>query len=134
MEVGLDMKQHILLVDDDWHLCRALQLGLVGMGYSVATAANAKDALRLFESQSFDIVVSDVVMPGPSGYWLANEIQACQPATAIIMMTASPDSPFFERRNGRRGQPAPEDLASAHTLPHILKPFLLSKLVELFPS
>jgi two-component system response regulator PilR (NtrC family) len=58
-------------------------------GYSVATADSAVHAKQMIESgENFDLVVSDVSMPGMSGLDLLREIRKLKPETAVVIMTA----------------------------------------------
>jgi two-component system response regulator PilR (NtrC family) len=57
-------------------------------GYDVSVAASAEEALRLMDSVLFDLVLSDVNMPGLSGIELLGRIKQLSPETAVLMLTA----------------------------------------------
>ncbi|GAB5382178.1 MAG: two-component system response regulator GlrR [Aliiglaciecola sp.] len=78
----------ILLVDDDENLLRLMTIRLQGEGYQVATAEGGKEALRLLNTQSFDVVLSDLRMPGLDGLSLFEEIVALRRDIPVILMTA----------------------------------------------
>ena len=79
----------ILLVEDEKSMRDLLGLMLRKEGYSVATADSALEAKELLESgESFDLVVSDVSMPGMSGLDLLRELRRLTPETAVVIMTA----------------------------------------------
>ena len=69
-------------------LIASLQIELSEAGYEVCDAADATTAMRLFDAQPFDLVVSDVRMSGPSGLDLLGYIKQRQPETVVILMTA----------------------------------------------
>jgi two-component system response regulator PilR (NtrC family) len=79
----------ILVVEDEKSMRDLLGLMLRKEGYSVATADSALQAKQLLESgESFELVISDVSMPGMSGLDLLREIRRIAPETAVVIMTA----------------------------------------------
>lgn len=78
----------ILLVDDDENLLRLMTIRLQGEGYHVATAEGGKEALRQLNTQSFDVVLSDLRMPGLDGLSLFEEIVSLRRDVPVILMTA----------------------------------------------
>jgi CheY-like chemotaxis protein len=56
--------EHILLVDDDEAVRRTLSAVLRGSQFSVTEAANVTDALQLISTQSFEVLLCDLHMPG----------------------------------------------------------------------
>jgi two-component system, OmpR family, phosphate regulon response regulator OmpR len=78
---------HLLVVDDDERLRQLLQKYLSGNGYRVSVAANAADARALMKSMAFDLLILDVMMPGESGFDLAQSVRASS-AVPILMLTA----------------------------------------------
>ena len=78
----------VLLVDDDESLLRLMTLRLQGEGYAVQSAESGKDALRLLNTQSVDVVLSDLRMPGLDGLSLFEEIMAIGKDIPVILMTA----------------------------------------------
>jgi PAS domain S-box-containing protein len=78
----------ILVVDDDLGICRTLAEILEQDGCVVETAGDGSEALRRLEGVDFDLVLSDVVMPGMDGYELYTTIQQQRPELPVIMMTA----------------------------------------------
>jgi DNA-binding response OmpR family regulator len=81
--------RRLLVVDDDTLLLQMLTTGLAAEGYSVATAANGRDALRLLTTQKFDLVVLDVMMPYVDGYHVAHEIAGLlgENAPKVLLIT-----------------------------------------------
>jgi CheY-like chemotaxis protein len=64
-----------LVVDDDEDNMELFSAALTACGATVATASRAGEALRLLAMQPFDIVVSDIAMPGGDGYWLIRQVR-----------------------------------------------------------
>ncbi len=82
------MKIRILVVDDELSMREFLSILLEREGYVVSVAGSAEDALRSMESALFDLVLSDVNMPGLSGIELLARIKEKSPETAVLMLTA----------------------------------------------
>ncbi len=82
------MNIRILVVDDELSMREFLSILLEREGYDVSVAGSAVDALRLMESALFDLVLSDVNMPGLSGIELLARIKEKSPETAVLMLTA----------------------------------------------
>lgn len=82
------MKGTILVVDDE----RSIRVGLKGLlakeGYEVAIAESGDAALRFLDGQPFDLVLSDLRMPGLDGISLLKQIKGKYPDTLVVMMTA----------------------------------------------
>jgi two-component system response regulator GlrR len=78
----------ILLVDDDESLLRLMTIRLEGEGYKVQNAEGGKEALKLMNTQNFDLVLSDLRMPGLDGLSLFEEIMALRKDIPVILMTA----------------------------------------------
>ena len=82
------MKIRILIVDDELSMREFLSILLEREGYDVNVAASANDALSMMQSALFDLVLSDVNMPGLSGIELLARIKEISPETAVLMLTA----------------------------------------------
>jgi len=82
------MKGTILVVDDE----RSIRVGLRGLlgkeGYDVSIAESGEEALQLIARQSFDVVLTDLRMPGVDGISLLKQIKDRYPETVVVMMTA----------------------------------------------
>ncbi|WP_213998770.1 sigma 54-interacting transcriptional regulator [Arsukibacterium sp.] len=83
-----DPKPRLLLVDDDPSLLRLLTLRLEGEGYQVVSADCAETALTILNKQSFDVVLSDLRMPGLDGMSLFDEIAKRYQGLPVVLMTA----------------------------------------------
>ena len=80
----------ILIVDDD-EAIRSLLRGCLGDSYRCATAASAEEAVTLLQSGSFNLVLSDITMPGTSGLDLCRYVQQTYPRTVVVMISAMTD-------------------------------------------
>jgi DNA-binding NtrC family response regulator len=78
----------ILVVDDDPSLRRVLQVQLEQEGYEVAVTASAQQTLSVLQLRQFDLVITDLKMPGMSGLELLKLVRLQYPQTIIIMLTA----------------------------------------------
>ncbi len=80
------MKQ-ILFVDDHEVLARLSCEILEMQGYKAVSAYNAEDALRKFENESFDLIVTDMRMEGMNGLELARRVHQKSPEVPVIIVT-----------------------------------------------
>ena len=82
------MKTKILVVDDDPALRRIIEYKLTQHGYAVSVAGDGDEAAALLRGTKFDLVLTDMKMPGLSGIDLLEQAKQLQPETAVILMTA----------------------------------------------
>jgi DNA-binding response OmpR family regulator len=80
-------KVHVLVVDDEKMIRSLLKMSLQRMGYEVTPAENGEEALALFRSGSFDLVLLDILMPDVDGFTVCSEIRR-ESGVPIIMLTA----------------------------------------------
>jgi putative two-component system response regulator len=78
----------VLAVDDEPDLCRMIAIWLNREGIACDTAHNVLQAVSILEEHQYDLVVTDIMMPGQSGIDLLDIVRQRFPATAIIMATA----------------------------------------------
>jgi DNA-binding NtrC family response regulator len=83
----LARKAHLLLVDDDPHTLASLSRAFRMAGHEVTICDNANRAVELMRSEPFDLVFSDVVMPGKMGLDLLEEMKSSGIKTPIIMIS-----------------------------------------------
>ncbi len=84
----MKQKPTILIVDDEPNIRRILQLAFEKVGYDAAMAEDTHTALGLISERQPDCVITDVTMPGRSGYELLREIKATWPQVPVVIMTA----------------------------------------------
>lgn len=77
----------LLIVDDDADIRQAVVRRFERLGYRVAGAENAAEALRLSEKREFDVAVVDLVMPGMSGIELLERMRSDHAECEVIMLT-----------------------------------------------
>jgi len=92
----------VLVVDDNASILRFLMSALTSTGCQVTTAATAEQALEVLGDDAFDLVVSDIKMPGLSGLDLLRAIKGKQPGTPVVLITGVPsvNSAVFGLRHG----------------------------------
>jgi CheY-like chemotaxis protein len=79
--------RQVLVVDDDPVVGKSFNRVLSQKGYVVVTAENAAEALEKMRDQEYDVVFSDIKMPGMNGIELAEEIKARRPWTPVVIVT-----------------------------------------------
>ncbi len=84
----------ILLVDDEQSILKALSIMLEARGYVVFATGDPFHARAIFETHKIDAAIFDVCLPGIDGIQLAGMIRSSSPETAILLMSAHPDSPL----------------------------------------
>jgi DNA-binding NtrC family response regulator len=84
----MSAKTSILIVDDEPNIRRVLQVAFEKEGYRAAVAEDAADAANQIGEGSFDCVITDVTMPGKSGYDLLLELRHSHPELPVVIMTA----------------------------------------------
>jgi len=77
----------ILIVDDQINTCKSLQAILKKSGYRSEYTLSAEEALGRVRGGAFDIVISDIRMPGMDGMRLLEELKKIQPHLVVIMVT-----------------------------------------------
>jgi two-component system response regulator PilR (NtrC family) len=78
----------ILVVDDERSMQEFLEIFFRSEGFEAVTAGDVESALLHLESDEFDVLITDIQMPGGSGLDLLIAAQKLAPETVVIMMTA----------------------------------------------
>lgn len=81
-------KKRILIVDDEANLRRILQVAFEKTGYQAFVAEDVNAALKFLADNSVDCILTDVTMPGRTGYELMQEVKAKDPDLPVVIMTA----------------------------------------------
>jgi DNA-binding response OmpR family regulator len=79
---------NIMVVDDESSICQNVTKILAKSNYKVTSATSAKEALEKLCHQSFELVISDIVMPEMNGLQFLKSLKDKWPATKTVMMTA----------------------------------------------
>ena len=87
----------ILVAEDDKALCDLVCAMLRSNGFEAVACADGAEALRAAENQSFDLIISDVMMPRMDGFELARAIRETDKHVPILFMTALDDKPAKQR-------------------------------------
>ena len=77
----------ILVVDDDPAVCKSFDRVLTNKGYAVITAESGEEALRKLNEEKYDLVYTDIRMPGMSGLEVAENVKARRPWTPVVIIT-----------------------------------------------
>ena len=78
----------VLVIEDDVWISEMLKVGLTGNKFQTTLASNGIDGLALAKSNKYDVVITDVMMPGLSGIEVCKELRDFNHTIPIIMLTA----------------------------------------------
>lgn len=78
----------VLVIEDEAGMRELLQKVLVRQGYAVREVASGREALKLLEGETYDLVLTDVVMPEIDGMEVLRFVKKVRPDTMVVMMTA----------------------------------------------
>ena len=82
------MNERLLIVEDEETLCQSLKRVLEKEGYAVDTLNNAEAAHEVFEAGFYDVIITDIILPGMTGIELLRKIKERLPEQSVIIMTA----------------------------------------------
>ena len=108
----------ILVIDDEETIREATAGMLQSMGHCVSAASDGKEGIEQFRCGTFDIVLSDLGMPGVSGWEVTEAIKALRPETSVLLMTEW------------GVEPDPEEIRKAGAGDVLVKPFKMEELRE----
>lgn len=83
----MNTKTQVLVIDDDAVVGRSFDRVLSDKGYEVSTALTGEEALKDMESTDYDVVFTDIKMPGMDGIEVAERIKAKCPWTPVVVIT-----------------------------------------------
>lgn len=115
-------KYKILVVDDNENIRDMLDDFLTFEGHKPVLAKDGKEALKLFSEQDFDMVITDLGMPGMSGWELSKQIKQRKPQIPIVIIT------------GWGAQLGAEDLKKNEVELLLSKPFSLDQVKQVIES
>ena len=80
-------KKKILILEDEKPLAHALELKLTHEGFDVVTTDNGETGISILEKEKFDLVLSDLIIPGLDGFGVLETIQTKKIKVPVIIMT-----------------------------------------------
>lgn len=80
--------KRLLIVDDEPNIRRVLESAFEKEGYRTSVAEDAREALEFLKAEPFDVMLTDVTMPGMTGYELQREAASLRAEMPVIVMTA----------------------------------------------
>ena len=113
------MKSRILVIDDEEEICQLLQVALEMAGYQIRYSTSAIEALELAREESFDIAITDMVMPKMDGFIVLEELQETNPEIFVIIITGLHSGDLFQKA------------LDAGAFGVLSKPFTLADITEL---
>ncbi|MDM8550986.1 response regulator [Desulfobacterales bacterium HSG2] len=84
------MDERILVVDDEPDILHILSKALIREGYKVRSTLGGAEAIDLFKTEPFDLIVTDIRMPGTDGLEVIRQVRQLDEETEIIVLTAYP--------------------------------------------
>jgi len=78
----------VLIVDDDRAVRESMEFLLTGGGYTASVAAGVEEATRVLAERAFEVIITDLVMPGGGRTWI-HVLRGLQPDATIIVVTAA---------------------------------------------
>jgi len=88
--VNKKIKKNILVVDDEINVCKSIRQAILSKEYEVDMALSGEEALKKDEDQKYDLVITDLMMPGISGLDLLKSLKKKRPEVKVIMITGYP--------------------------------------------
>ncbi|MCD6594111.1 sigma-54-dependent Fis family transcriptional regulator [bacterium] len=82
------IQPHILVVDDEESICQILEIMLTDENYWVRTALNYDDAMKRLSSESYDVIIADIMMPDVNGLTLLKDSRKIDSDMPVILITA----------------------------------------------
>lgn len=87
----VEQLKNILMVDDDLRMRELLQRYLTDQGFHIKAVSDGKEMDKALESESFDLLVLDLMLPGEDGLAICRRLRGANVSTPIIMLTARGD-------------------------------------------
>jgi DNA-binding NtrC family response regulator len=112
------MKKRLLVIDDEEMNLNALKLILEDMGYEVTTFNDPFKGEKEAISAEYDLIVTDLRMPGKNGAEVAEGILGAKPKARVLILTAYPTDPLAKRA------------LDAGALSLLKKPFEIAKILD----
>lgn len=122
-----EKKSRILFVDDEKNFAQMMARLLQSQGFDVRVAFSGNDALDIFKTEDFDLLVTDLKMPVMDGIQLIRQIRKVKPDQPIVIVTGFPGqmTPW-----NRRLSESQEEMLKLGSLDCLVKPFTPERLLE----
>ena len=85
-------RYRILLIEDEVHLNEMLKMNLELEGYVVVSSSNGLNALHIAQEQAFDLIISDIMLPGMDGLTLCSTLRIQGNKTPVMIISAKGSS------------------------------------------
>ena len=85
-----DKIDKILVIDDDKDVCLVIKKILIRDNYYVEAYTDSRNALERFKSHPFDLVITDLLMPGLTGWDVALQVKENNPSIPVLLITGTP--------------------------------------------
>ncbi len=86
----MNEKRRILVVDDEITVCKSIRQAILSEEYEVDMALSGEEALKKEKERSYDLIITDLMMPGISGLDLLKEVKQSKSRADVIMITGYP--------------------------------------------
>ena len=87
----------VLVVDDEVLVRWSIMEALTKAGFDVTAVVSAEAAFSCLENQRFDVIITDLKLPGEDGFAVARRVSALQPSTGIILISAYADDVIMDQ-------------------------------------
>ena len=110
--------KRILVIDDEEIIVSTISIILEDMGIEVAGVSDPEKGVKMALEGEYELILSDIRMPGKAGNQVTKEILAAKPEAKILIITAYPTDPLAE------------DALAAGAVGLLKKPFEISKILD----
>ncbi len=93
----MDEQGSVIIIDDDENVVAMIESGLSSKGYRCETATDAESAFEAISNSSFDIMITDIVLPGMDGFELTEKATNLWPDIIVIIMTGYTEDFSYDR-------------------------------------
>jgi DNA-binding response OmpR family regulator len=83
-------KRKILVVDDEINVCKSIRQAILSEDYEVDMALSGEEAIKKDKENLYDLVITDLMMPGISGLELLTSLKTIRPEVKVVMITGYP--------------------------------------------
>lgn len=113
--------KRILIIEDEKPLARALELKLAHVGFETKSAVNGEEGLAILQEESFDLILTDLVMPKVDGFSVLTTLREWNNATPVIVLTnlSQFEDESRARALGAAGFFVKSDISVAEIVEHI---------------